>query len=75
MFPFKLLANECYFGNYYGGFRRETASFDPCDKERCGFDKEHKHEIGCTAGGEWSQCNIRKCGKCHLCACSRLINI
>lgn len=53
---------ECFFENYYAGFRNETISFDPCANGKCTFDKERNFLPGCVVEKSWKPCNLDKCG-------------
>lgn len=52
---------ECFFDNYYAGFRNETISFDPCANGKCSFNKE-RNFIGCAVENTWKPCNLDECG-------------
>lgn len=53
---------ECFFNNYYAGFRNETISFDPCTNEKCSFHKERYTIPGCVVENKWKPCNLDECG-------------
>ncbi|XP_065922737.1 uncharacterized protein [Magallana gigas] len=61
----KNCAMECFFDNYYAGFRNETISFDPCANGKCSFNKE-RNFIGCAVENTWKPCNLDECERGDL---------
>nr|XP_034311900.1 relaxin receptor 2 [Crassostrea gigas] len=61
----KNCAMECFFDNYYAGFRNEAISFDPCANGKCSFNKE-RNFIGCAVENTWKPCNLDECERGDL---------
>uniref|UniRef100_A0A8W8KN41 Uncharacterized protein n=1 Tax=Magallana gigas TaxID=29159 RepID=A0A8W8KN41_MAGGI len=59
-------ALECFFHNYYAGFRNETISFDPCTNGKCSFHKERYAKPGCVVENKWKLCNLDECERGNL---------
>ncbi|XP_034314025.2 relaxin receptor 1 [Magallana gigas] len=59
-------ALECFFHNYYAGFRNETISFDPCANGKCSFHKERYAKPGCVVENKWKPCNLDECERGNL---------
>uniref|UniRef100_K1PPZ1 G-protein coupled receptors family 1 profile domain-containing protein n=1 Tax=Magallana gigas TaxID=29159 RepID=K1PPZ1_MAGGI len=60
------LTLECFFHNYYAGFRNETISFDPCANGKCSFHKERYAKPGCVVENKWKPCNLDECERGNL---------